>query len=568
MEKIFKIKENISFQQWRTRFIVSAIILSFCIVIVRSFYLQIINGEKLSKKGKLGYSRTVLNSKFRGNIFDRNMFPLATSIPVDSIGIDPSNTNINSIQIEKIENYLDVNLDNLRKNLVTKKRKFLYIKRHVNSSQLKVIINMNISGLAIIKEQKRYYPLGPISGQIIGINDLDGNGIEGSELMYDNVLRGNQEVHHFIKDNAGKTISSFKTNNKNNGEDVQLTIDKRVQIIAYEALKNSVIKNKAKEGSIVVIDANSGELLAVANYPSFNPNNRSTYDPDSIRNKAFTDLFEPGSTMKPFFAAYAIDKGVATSHEIYKIGDKIKISGSYINENEKIKNFNYLTLKQVIQKSSQIGAIRIRNSLYDEHGVWNFLTKLGFGKDSGLKFPGERIGKLKNYETWTQSDIASQSFGYGLSTNLLQLTRSYSIFSSKGKLIQVKLNNKDRKDNVVNLIKKSTANEMTKILASVVSYAGSAPSAKVHGYNVAGKTGTVRIAENGGYNSQKHRGTFVGFAPLKNPKLLVGVSINNPEGANYYAGKIAAPVFSEVVSEVFRYMQIPTNIRVNSIETF
>ena len=427
---------------------------------------------------------------------------------------------------------------------------------------------MDISGLAIIKEQKRYYPLGEIAGQIIGINDLDGKGIEGSELMFDNFLRGNQEVHHFIKDNAGKTISSFRTNLKNNGEDVQLTIDKRVQTIAYEALKNSVIKNRAKEGSMVIIDATSGDLLAVANYPSFNPNNRSTYLHDSIRNKAFTDLFEPGSTMKPFFAAYAIDKGVATSHEIYKIGDKIKVSGSYINENEKIKNFNYLTLKQVIQKSSQIGAVRIRNSLYDRESVWNFLTKLGFGKESGLKFPGERTGKLRNYETWTQSDIASQSFGYGLSTNLLQLTRSYSIFSSSGELIQVKLIKKDKNNNTLKLIKKSTANEMTQILASVVSYAGSAPGAKVPGYNVAGKTGTVRIAENGGYNSQKHRGTFVGYAPLKNPKLLVGVSINSPAGANYYAGKIAAPVFSEVVSEVFRYMQIPSDIRVNSIESF
>ena len=568
MEKTFKIKEKISFQQWRTRLIVLIIIFSFIIVIFRSFYLQVITGDKLSKKGKSGYSRTVLHSKFRGNIFDRNMFPLATSVPVDSIGIDPTNTNINTFQIAQIENYLDVNLDNLRKNLLTKKRKFLYIKRHSSPAQLKFIMNMNISGIAIIKEQKRYYPLGEVSGQIIGINDLDGKGIEGSELMYDNLLRGNQEIHHFIKDNAGKTISSFKTKSKNNGEDIQLTIDKRVQTIAYDALKSSVIKNKAKEGSIVVIDAISGDLLAVANYPSFNPNNRSTYQYDSIRNKAFTDLFEPGSTMKPFFAAYALDKGIATSHEIYRIGDKIKISGSYINENEKIKNFKHLTLKQVIQKSSQVGAVRIRNSLYDKHGVWDFLTKLGFGKASGLKFPGERIGKLKNYETWTQSDIASQSFGYGLSTNLLQLTRSYSIFSSKGGLIQVKLSKKDRKNKVVNIIKKSTANEMTKILASVVSYAGSAPSAKVPGYNVAGKTGTVRIAENGGYNSQKHRGTFVGFAPLKSPKLLVGVSINNPEGANYYAGKVAAPVFSEVVSKVFRYMQVPTNIRVNSIETF
>lgn len=568
MEKIFKIKENISFQQWRTRFIVIAIIISFCIVILRSFYLQVITGEKLSKKGRLGYARTVLHSNVRGNIFDRNMFPLATSVPVDSIGIDPTSTNISSFQIEQIENNLDVNLDSLRRNILTKKRKFLYIKRHINSAQLKAIMNMKVSGLTIIKEQKRYYPLGEISGQIIGINDLDGNGIEGSELKYDNVLRGNHQVHHFIKDNAGKTISSFKINKKNNGEDVQLTIDKRVQTIAYEALKKSVIKNKAKEGSIVVIDSTSGELLAVANFPSFNPNNRSTYDPDSIRNKAFTDLFEPGSTMKPFFAAYALDHGVATSHEIYKIGDKIKISGSYINENEKIKNFNHLTLKQVIQKSSQIGAVRIRNSLYDKQGVWNFLTKLGFGKESGLQFPGERMGKLKNYKTWTQSDIASQSFGYGLSTNLLQLTLSYSIFSSSGELIQVKLINSHRKNKVSRLIKKSTATEMTKILASVVSYAGSAPGAKVPGYNVAGKTGTVRIAENGGYNRHKHRGTFVGFAPLKNPKLLVGVSINSPEGANYYAGQIAAPVFSEVISEVLRYMQLPKNNRVNSIETF
>ena len=568
MEKIFKIKENISFQHWRTRFIVLAIIISFCIVIARSFYLQVITGEKLSKKGELGYSRTVLHSKFRGNIFDRNMFPLATSVPVDSIGIDPTNTNINPYQIEKIERYLDVNLNNLRKNLLTQQRKFLYIKRHISSEQLKVIMNMNISGLSIIKEQKRYYPLGEISAQIIGINDLDGKGIEGSELMYDYLLRGDKEIHHFIKDNAGKTISSFRSKPKNNGEDVQLTIDKRVQTIAFDALKDSVIKNKAKEGSIVVIDATSGELLAVANYPSFNPNNRSTYEYDSIRNKAFTDLFEPGSTMKPFFAAYALDRGVATSHEIYKIGEKIKISGSFINENEKIKTFNYLTLKQVIQKSSQIGAVRIRNSLYDEQGVWNFLTKLGFGKESGLKFPGERIGKLQNYEKWTQSDIASQSFGYGLSTNLLQLTSSYSIFSSGGKLIQVKLSKKDRNKNVRRLIKRNTAIEMTQILASVVSYAGSAPGAKVPGYIVAGKTGTVRIAENGGYNSQKHRGTFIGFAPLENPKLLVGVSINSPEGANYYAGKIAAPVFSDVVSEVFRYMKVPTQIRVDSIETF
>ena len=252
------------------------------------------------------------------------------SVPVDSIGIDPTNTNINPFQIATIENYLDVNLNKLRKNLITKKRKFLYLQKTFKFSTIKIYREHEYIGSCNHKRAERYYPLGEISAQIIGINDLDGKGIEGSELMYDDLLKGNKEVRHFIKDNAGKTISSFKTNSKNNVKDVQLTIDKRVQTIAYDALKSSVIKNKAKEGSIVVIDANSGELLAVANYPSFNPNNRSTYLHDSIRNKAFTDLFEPGSTMKPFFAAYALDNGIATSHEIYRIGDKIKISGSYI----------------------------------------------------------------------------------------------------------------------------------------------------------------------------------------------------------------------------------------------
>jgi len=553
---------QIELPKWRSRALFGALMLVLLALLVRAVYLQGINKSFLQQEGVARYGRVVDISAHRGNITDRNGEPLAISTPVESVWASPSDVEATAQQINRLVQIMVVNPAEIKKKLSDTSRDFVYLKRHLPPEQARKISEVGIPGVALRREYRRYYPGGEATSHLLGFTDVDDNGQEGLELAMQAQLGGKNGSQRVIKDRRGyivEDVASVRVPKP--GKDIALSLDSKMQFLAYREIKAAVEQHHAKNGSIVVLDARTGEVLALANWPGYNPNNREKPNVAVMRNIAVTDQFEPGSTMKPFAIASALESGkVRLNTVIDTKGGVFTVGGRKIHDTHPESTH---TVAQVIQKSSNVGAAKIA-LMMPAKTFWQSLSDSGFGEPTGSAFPGEAPGKLRNYKTWHPIEQATMSYGNGISVNLLQLARAYTVFANDGELKKITLLKQEVPTVGATVYSAATAHSVRDMLELVVKPGGTAPLAQVVGYRVAGKTGTAHKLENGRY-VDKYVASFVGMAPASNPRLIVAVMLNEPGGREYYGGQVAAPAFSNVMGAALRQMNVPNDAPLNNV---
>ncbi|MCR4298435.1 MAG: penicillin-binding protein 2 [Gallionella sp.] len=528
----------------------------------RGAYLQVVHNDFLQEKGNARYSRVIEVSAHRGMITDRNGIPLAVSTPVESVWASPANVEIDSQQTRQLAQILGMGAGELKNRLFDTSRDFVYLKRQLPPDQAEKVVRLNLPGISLQREYRRYYPTGEVAAQTLGFTGQDDNGQEGLEFALQERLVGKHGSQRVIKDRHGRIVEDAGSlRAPKPGSDIALSLDSKVQHLAYRELENAVRQHKARAGAVVILDAKSGEVLALANYPAYNPNNRGRISSQAMRNRAIIDLFEPGSTMKPFTVAAALEQGkvqpetvINTEHGVLSVGNR-KIHDSHPE--------SMLTVAQIIQKSSNVGAAKIALSL-ESQTLWQSLANSGFGAQTGSNFPGEAPGKLRDAETWRPIEQATMAYGHGISVNLLQLARAYTIFANNGELKPVSLLKLDMPAIGKKVFSDSTARALRGMLELVVQPGGTAPLAQVAGYRVAGKTGTAHKLENGRY-VDRYVASFVGFAPASNPRLVVAVMIDEPDNGQHYGGLVAAPVFSKVTGAALHALNVPNDAPLDNV---
>lgn len=562
LSKLSTATTPISLPAWRSKLLFVLLLAGMLGLVVRAIYLQGINNDFLQQKGDARYGRVIDIHAHRGMISDRNGERLAISTPVESIWASPQDVEATPKQVMQLAMILGVNADELKKRLFDSSHDFIYLKRQIPPEQAEKVVRLGIPGVSLKREYRRYYPGGEVTSHLLGFTDVDDNGQEGVELALQAQLGGKAGSQRVIKDRRGyivEDVASLRAPKE--GGDVALSLDNKIQFLAYREIKLAVEKHKAKAGSIVVLDAKTGEVLALANWPSYNPNNREKPGINLLRNHVVTDLFEPGSTMKPFTVAAALELGkftpntvINTEHGVYVVGGR-KIHDTHPEAS--------LTVAQVIQKSSNVGASKIALSMKPEQ-FWHSLNENGFGAATGCEFPGEASGRLRDYTKWKPIEQATMSYGNGISVNLLQLARAYTVFANEGELKSVTLLKREVPVVGTQVYSSVTAHAVRDMLEMVVRPGGTAPQAQINGYRVAGKTGTAHKLE-GGHYVNKYVASFVGMAPASNPRLIVAVMVNEPGGAEYYGGQVAAPAFANVMGAALRQLNVPNDAPLDNV---
>jgi len=548
---------------WRSRLLLAGLLLWFIGLAARALFLQGLNNDFLQQKGESRYSRVIEISATRGMIVDRNNEPLAISTPVESVAASPTDIEVSPGQTLRLAKLLDMDAGEVRRKLADPRREFVYLKRQLPPEQAAKVVGLGIPGVFLQREYRRYYPAGEVMAHLLGFTGVDDNGQEALELAFDATLAGKAGSRRVIKDRRGHIVEDVESIRRpQQGQPLKLSIDTKIQYLAFRELKAAVISNRAKAGGIVVLDAASGEVLAMANMPSYNPNNRDKLDPRRMRNRAVTDLFEPGSTFKPFTVATALEAGTVKPDSVIQTGPGHMAIGNRVIHDAHPQGA--LTVAQVIQKSSNVGAAKIALGLPSET-LWSLFSHAGFGAPPQSGFPGEVSGKLRAYKTWRPIEQATMSYGHGISVSLLQLARAYTIFATNGELRPVTLLKRDVVAEGTPVISPATALAVRKMLEMVVLPGGTAPRAQVVGYRVAGKTGTAHKVEGRGYASNKYIASFIGFAPASNPRLVVAVMIDEPSAGQYYGGTVAAPVFSQVMAGALRLLAVPPDAPMDNV---
>ena len=549
---------------WRRRILLVMVLLGLAALLGRGVYLQSFHKRFLQEKGDERYSRTLTLASHRGKITDRYDELLAISSPVESVWASPPDVEINAEKIKKISELLNMNPANLTKKLANNEREFVYLKRRISPELAAQIMKLGVSGIYLQREYKRYYPAGEVTAHLVGFTGIDDSGQEGFELAANTTLSGTEGSRRVIKDRSGHIIEDLEAVKvPQDGHDVVLSIDRRMQYLAYRELAKAVELHHAKAGAAIVLDAKTGEVLAMTNVPTYNPNNPINIQGKS-RNRAVVDIFEPGSTMKPMTVAAGLESGQ------YQPDTKIQTSPGYMNIGPATIHDSHahgiLTVAEVIQKSSNVGASKIALSL-DPKYMWNVFNLMGFGAKTHIGFPGEASGRVRDYKTWRPIEQATMSFGNGISVTLLQLARAYTVFANEGELKPVSLLKLNDAPVGAQVFSAKTANEMKDMLETVVLPGGTALKAQVMGYRVAGKTGTTHKLGAHGYEKDKYVGSFVGMAPASNPRLIMAVMIDEPNIANdqYYGGVTAAPVFSAVMTDALRMLAVPQDAPNNNV---
>ncbi len=547
---------------WRATALFALLLAGLTGLLGRDVYLQGIHKDFLKEKGNARYSRVIEVSAHRGLITDRNGEPLAVSTPVESVWASPPDVEADRRQIKKLAQILGMDAAEVKNRLFDTSRDFVYLKRLLPPDQVEKVVSLNLPGVLLQREYRRYYPAGEEAAQTLGFTGQDDIGQEGMELALQDQLAGKPGSQRVIKDNRGYIVEDAGSlNDPKPGSDIVLSLDSNLQHIAYRELEIAVKQHQAKSGAVVVLDAHSGEVLALANYPGYNPNNHGDASSKAMRNRAITDLFEPGSTMKPFTVATAIETGkisprtvINTEHGVYKLGEWT-IHDSHPE--------SMLTVAQVIQKSSNVGAAKIALKLKSAT-MWQGLADSGFGAQTGSNFPGEAPGKLRAPNTWRPIEQATMAYGHGISVNLLQLARAYTIFASDGELKPISLLKLNAPVTGKKVFSERTVLEMRRMMETVVLPGGTAPLAQVAGYRVAGKTGTAHKLEDGHYIN-RYVASFVGFAPASNPRLVVAVMIDDPAGADYYGGEVAGPAFSKIMGASLHALNVPNDAPLDNV---
>lgn len=541
--------------QWRTRLVFVLLAAGFTALSARAFWLQGMNREFLQAKGEARYARLIEISAHRGMITDRHGDPLAISTPMESVWASPGDVNLTRAQRGSLARLLELEEQELDQRLANRDRDFVYLKRHLPPAEAAKVVQLDLPGVFLQREYRRYYPAGDTLAHVLGFTDLDDKGQEGVELAWEDWLVGRPGSRRVIKDRIGRVVQDVAgIRTPQQGRELALSIDLKLQYLAWRELKAAVAQHQAKAGSIVVLDVRSGEVLALANLPSFNPNNRARLTPAKMRNRAVVDLFEPGSTLKPFTVAAALEQGTVRPDSIIETaGGSLTIGSATIRDAHPAGN---LTVSQVIQKSSNVGTARMALAMPPER-LWQTLNASGFGAVPRTGFPGEAGGRLRDPSRWRPIEQATMSYGHGISVSLLQLARAYTVFCGDGELVPVSLVRRDQPAPGQPVISPVTAATVRAMLELVTQPGGTAPRAQVPGYRVAGKTGTAHKLVNGRYAPDRYASSFIGFAPASRPRLLVAVLIDEPSGSQYYGGQVAAPVFAAVMAGALRMLSVP-----------
>ncbi len=547
---------------WRSKLLYVLLLSGLFLLLVRGIYLQCIHNAFLQQKGDERFVRTMGVVAHRGTISDRNGEPLAISTPVESVWASPQKIEATPRQIRRLAQVLSMNPDEVTARLSDTEREFVYLKRQLPPDQAEKVVKLGIPGVALQREYRRYYPDGEVSAQLLGFTDVDDNGREGMELALQQQVGGENGSQRVIQDKRGKVVERVASLRlPKPGSDVVLSIDKKLQTLAFREIRQAVTQHHAKSGSIVVLDAKTGEVLALTNWPSYNPNNRSKPGAEMLRNRAVTDQFEPGSTMKPFTVAAALEAGkVKPETVINTSGGALTIGDYTIHDSHPDSR---LTVAQVIQKSSNVGAAKMALSLSPE-AFWQNLNESGFGEPTGCGFPGEASGKLRDYKGLRPIEQATMSYGNGMTVNLLQLARAYTVFANDGELLPVSLLKLDSAPAGKRIYSAVTAREVRSMMELVVQPGGTAPLAQVSGYRVAGKTGTAHKVDHGRY-VDRYVSSFIGLAPASSPRLIIAVKIDDPQDGQYYGGQVAAPVFSTVMGAALHLLNVPNDAPLDNI---
>jgi cell division protein FtsI (penicillin-binding protein 3) len=545
---------------WRSRFIVALVGLGSLVLVGRAVYIQIIGTDFYLQQGEKRYAHTIVVPGNRGRIVDRNGQMLATSVAASSVWAIPRDFEASPAQKKDLARLLGLSVKELNDRLGSGSPSFAWVRRQVDPEVWQQAKALGIKGLYETREWKRKYPEGEAAAHVVGFTNIEEKGQEGIELAFQKDLQGQGGTRAVVKDRLGRVVEDLGDSvDPVNGRDVTLSIDAKVQFFAHQRVKEAVAQHRAKAGSVVVLDAQTGEVLALANHPSYNPNQRAGLSGAQLRNRALTDIFEPGSTMKPFIAAWAMQTGrVSAQTPIDTAPGHLTITGSTIRD---AHPHGTLSVAEVIQKSSNVGTVKMAMRMQPRE-MWELYANVGLGQKPQISFPGAVTGRLRPYKTWRPIEQATMSYGYGLSASLLQLARAYTVFAHDGEVIPVTLLKQDSPPSGLRVLKPEVARELRRMLQMAAGPGGTAPKAQALGYSVGGKTGTAHKQEGKGYAADKYRAWFVGMAPIGNPRIIVAVMVDEPSNGVYYGGDVAAPVFSQVVQQSLRILGVPPDIEV------
>ncbi len=544
---------------WRSRFLVVLVGLAFAVLIGRAVYIQIIGTDFYQEQGEKRYGHVIELPASRGRILDRNGQVLATSVPVPSIWAIPKDFAADVQQRKALARLLQMKPAELDARLEGS-RNFAWLRRQVDEPLWAEVKALGIKGVHQIGEYRRKYPEGEAAAHIVGFTDIEDKGQEGIELAFQQQLQGRDGSRAVVKDRLGRVIEDRGEQiDSVDGRDIQLAIDSKVQFFAYQRVRDAVAEHNAKAGSVVVLDVRTGEVLALANYPSDDPGNRRNLSGAQLRNRALTDTFEPGSTMKPFVAALALETGrVTPSTVIQTAPGSMNITGSTIRD---AHPHGPLSVAEVIQKSSNVGTVKLAMQM-PAREMWELYTHVGLGQKPQIDFPGAVTGRLRPYKSWRPIEHATMSYGYGLSASLFQLARAYTVLARDGDLLPSSILRVDQPPAGVQVLSPQTAQQVREMLRLAAGPGGTAPRAQTQGYSVGGKTGTAHKQEGKSYATNKYRAWFVGMAPVGQPRIVVAVMVDEPSKGVYYGGAVAAPVFSQVVQQTLRLMGVPPDLEV------
>lgn len=547
---------------WRSRFVLFMLFAAFAALAGRALWLQGLSTEFLQKQGASRYARTLELPATRGKITDRNGQVLASSLPVKAVWAIPEDVlEAPAEKIGALAKLLDMSERDLRKKLDSD-RTFVYLKRQVEQDIIDKITALNVPGVSTRREYKRYYPDGDVMAHVVGFTNVEDIGQEGMELAFQKNLAGVNGSRRVIKDRLGRIVEDIESVRlPHDGKNLALSIDRKIQYIAYSALKEAVEKHKAKAAAITVLDVKTGEVLALVNLPTYNPNERAKLTGAQLRNRVMTDTYEPGSTLKPFAIALALENKLVTPNTpIQTAPGRITIGRATIGD---AHPHGVLSVAQVIEKSSNVGTAKLALQLQPQQ-MWDMFTTVGFGQQPKLGFPGAVAGRVRPYKSWKPIEQATMSYGHGISTSLIQIAQSYMIFARDGDMIPLTLQKAGDQPISRRVISEKTARDLRTMLEMAAGPEGTAPKAQVPGYRVAGKTGTAHKLVGGQY-ANKYVSSFVGFAPVSDPRIIVAVMVDEPSNGFHYGGQVAAPVFSTVTAAALRALNVAPDSKVTDI---
>ncbi|WP_429947986.1 peptidoglycan D,D-transpeptidase FtsI family protein [Comamonas sediminis] len=549
---------------WRSRFIMIGLALAFTGLIGRAAYVQVIGNDFFLRQGEVRFARTIELPANRGRILDRNGLILASSVPAASIWAIPEDVDQDDPAIKgkltEIAKLMGMPKAQFDAKLADEDKSFVWIKRQLDWDIGQKIKALDVKGIYLRKEYKRQYPEGESAAHVVGFTNVEDQGQEGMELAFNTELGGKAGSRRVIKDRLGRIVDGVGVETPpQEGQDIQLSIDSKVQFFAYQKLRDQVAAFKAKAGSVVVMDAHTGEVLALANYPSYDPNNRSRLTGEQLRNRAITDTFEPGSTMKPITVGTALELGRVKNNTIIDTTPgRYAIGGFTISDTH---NYGALTVDGVIQKSSNVGALKVAQKMSAQE-MWNVHSALGYGQKPQIAFPGAASGRLRPWKSWKPVEQATISYGYGLSASLFQMARSYTVFSNDGNVIPATMLKRSGRPAGTPVFSKKTAELVRHMLWLAAGPGGTGQKAQTVGYSIGGKSGTARKQQGRGYAAGKYRAWFTGIAPIENPRIIVAVMVDEPSQGSFYGGTVAGPVFSEVVQQTLRLMGVQPDMSV------